>query len=117
MDHCISFQSFLLLNEIENESVEEERSEVIQQIQTDKASRDAESFTYVKSTLNTHKLKLLEATTEKGASSWLTTMPLRNHDLYLNKQEFWDAVMAYLISLHTSLRSSAVKSLNSLCRM
>ena len=93
-------KKIVLQNETIVESVEEERAEVIQQIQKNKATRDAEKFTYVKGTLDTHKLKLLEATTEKGASSWLTTMPLRNHDLYLNKQEFWDAVyMRYGIPL------------------
>ena len=30
--------------------------------------------------------------TEKGASSWLNTMPLEEHDFYLSKQIFWDTI-------------------------
>ena len=29
---------------------------------------------------------------EKGASNWLTSMPIREHGFYLNKQEFWDSI-------------------------
>ena len=29
---------------------------------------------------------------EKGASNWLTAMPIKDHGFYLNKQEFWDSV-------------------------
>ena len=34
----------------------------------------------------------MEATTEKGASSWLNTLPLKSHNFYLNKQIFWDSL-------------------------
>ena len=61
-------------------------------IHVDKARRDEEKFNYVKSTLNQQKQKLLEAITEKGASNWLTTLPLKDHGFYLNKQVFWDSI-------------------------
>ena len=63
-----------------------------QVIQADKTKREDEKVNYVKSTLNPEKLKLYEAITEKGASSWLSAMPLKEHGFYLNKQLFWDSI-------------------------
>ena len=34
----------------------------------------------------------MEAIQEKGASSWLNTLPLRSHNFYLSKQIFWDSL-------------------------
>ncbi len=59
---------------------------------SEKKRRDDEKVNYVKSTLDHQKLKLMEAITEKGASNWLTTMPLKEHGFYLNKQTFWDSI-------------------------
>ena len=33
-----------------------------------------------------------EHTAEKGATSWLTTLPIKEHGFYLNKTAFWDAI-------------------------
>ena len=49
-------------------------------------------FEKVKSNLNPRQLKLLEAVTEKGASSWLNALPLKEHNFYLDKQTFWDTI-------------------------
>ena len=69
-------------------------------IQAAKAQRVEDKLTYVRSTLNPQKNKILEATMEKGASSWLTALPIKDHGFYLNKQEFWDSVkIRYGISL------------------
>ena len=37
-------------------------------------------------------IKLLEATTELGASNWLSTLPIKSQGFYLDKQSFWDAL-------------------------
>ena len=50
-------------------------------IRSEKNKREEEKLAYVKSTLNIQKTKLLEAITEKGASNWLTTMPIKEHGL------------------------------------
>ena len=34
----------------------------------------------------------MEVSMEKGASNWLTALPLTDHDYHLTKREFWDAV-------------------------
>ena len=38
------------------------------------------------------KLKSIEASTENGASLWLTALPVKSNGFYLEKQAFWDAV-------------------------
>ena len=62
------------------------------EIVKEKNRRNEEKFELVKSQLDGEKLRTLEATTEKGASSWLSTLPLKSYNFYLNKQMFWDSV-------------------------
>ena len=62
------------------------------QIRDDKTEREAAKVTWLKQQLNPEKLKLYDAITEKGASSWLNAMPLREHNFYLDKQTFWDTM-------------------------
>ena len=38
------------------------------------------------------RLQSLDAIVEVGASSWLVTIPLKEHGFYLDKQSFWDAL-------------------------
>jgi hypothetical protein len=61
-------------------------------IKEEKRQREERKQTMVVSQLDSVKMKLYEAITEQGASSWLTTLPLKIHDLYLNKQTFWDSI-------------------------
>ena len=46
----------------------------------------------MKEKLSPEKLKLLDAITEKGASNWLNSLPLKDHDFHLDKQTFWDTI-------------------------
>ena len=46
----------------------------------------------VKSQLPTDRLRLLEAAAERGASTWLTALPLKEYGFNLNKEEFRDAL-------------------------
>ena len=46
----------------------------------------------VKSQLLTDRLRLLEAAAERGASTWLTALPLKEYGFNLNKEEFRDAL-------------------------
>ena len=38
------------------------------------------------------KLRSIEASKEKGASVWLTVVPIRRNGFFLEKQAFWDAI-------------------------
>ena len=39
-----------------------------------------------------HLRRMIELAAEKDASSWLTTLPIKDHGFYLNKTGFWDAI-------------------------
>ncbi len=66
----------------------------------EKKKREEEKFELVKNHLNPRKLRVLEAITEKGASSWLNALPIKEHDFYLSKQVFWDTIhLRYGINL------------------
>ena len=49
-------------------------------------------WTEVKSNLPSDRLRLLEAATERGTSTWLTALPLKEYGFNLNKEEFRDAL-------------------------
>ena len=50
------------------------------------------NFEEVKSDLPYRSKRAVELATEKGASSWLTVLPLKDMDFTLNKREFKDAI-------------------------
>ena len=62
------------------------------EIKEEKKRREEEKVNLVKQQLNPQKLKVYAATTEKGASNWLNSLPLKEHDFCLNKQTFWDSI-------------------------
>ena len=70
------------------------------EIRKQKEERNETKLELVRSQLSPQQQKVLEATSEKGASSWLKTLPLKRHNFYLNKQIFWDTVyLRYGISI------------------
>ena len=58
------------------------------ELRADKTTRENEKVEWLRQHLDPSKLKLYEAITEKGASSWLNAMPLKEHNFYLDKQTF-----------------------------
>ena len=55
----------------------------------------------IKNSINDPKrLRTLEASLEKGASNWLTSLPIKENGFYLEKQAFWDSLyIRYQIEL------------------
>ena len=51
-----------------------------------------EKFEEVKNDLPHRTKRAVDLATEKGASSWLTVLPIKDMDLTLNKREFKDAI-------------------------
>ena len=58
----------------------------------EKDRREIETAQHINEVLTPEKRRLLECITEKGASNWLTAMPLKKYDFYLDKQSFRDAI-------------------------
>ena len=55
-------------------------------------TRNNEKLNEIINQLNEKQQRLNEICKEKGASNWLTVLPLSDHDFDLNKQQFWDAL-------------------------
>ena len=51
-----------------------------------------EKLDQVNSSISGKTLRALDLATQKGASSWLTVLPIRDMNFDLNKSEFRDAV-------------------------
>ncbi len=62
------------------------------EIKNDKDKRFHEQLKEIKDKTDPLTKRCLEAATEKGASSWLTCLPLKKFGFILNKQEFRDAI-------------------------
>ena len=75
--------------EIENE---DEVRQIKTKMRQEKKIWEDQKTQYVSSRLNPNQRRILEATTEKGASNWLNALPLKEHDFYLNKSTFWDTL-------------------------
>ena len=54
------------------------------------------------------RMRLLEATLEAGSSNWLTTLPIKEHGFYLEKQAFWDTLyLRYNIQIRRECMESS----------
>ena len=81
---------------------EKNSNKIKNEIKKSKAERNQAILDQVKKEIGHDKIKMrtLEASTEKGASNWLTTLPLKEKCFLLNKQSFWDSLfLRYLIPL------------------
>ena len=71
---------------------EEQVKNVINQCKQDKGKRYTQEFESIKSLVDVGMKRNLDLAREKGAGSWLTSLPLLSHDYVLNKQFFRDAI-------------------------
>ena len=81
-----------LKNAIFNQENEVHQKEVITQIKANRDTYFAEQKSELEKELPPSTLRQLELLSEKGASSWLTSLPLKEYGFLLNKQEFQDAI-------------------------
>ena len=61
-------------------------------IKNDKVKRNADKLEDSRQQMNQDQKKLLEITSEIGASSWLNAIPLKRYGFHLEKQSFRDAL-------------------------
>ena len=54
------------------------------EIREDKQKREEENVNWLKQQLNPQQSNVYEAITEKGASDWLSALPLKDQDFYLS---------------------------------
>ena len=69
-------------------------------IKTEKHNAEATQFTHLRDSLPQKEQRLLDAVSERGASSWLTALPLAKYGLHLDKNSFRDVLcLRYGITL------------------
>ena len=61
-------------------------------ITSSRNNKQNEKLTQIRNELNKKQLRLNDICKEKGASNWLTVIPLSDQGFDLNKQQFWDAI-------------------------
>jgi hypothetical protein len=77
------------------------QQKIIAGIKTQKAKLNSETLENIKINIDDPvKLRTLQSILEKGASNWLTALPIKENSFYLEKQAFWDCLhMRYNIPL------------------
>ena len=71
---------------------EEEQSRLRSEVTKRKTERCSNLKKYLSENIPARNFKMLELASEKGASIWLTTLPLKEYGFRLNKQQFVDAI-------------------------
>ena len=71
---------------------EEKSKERKREVRSQKETAFAAEVDYISTLLDEKQSKLFECAREKGASSWLSALPLKKLGYVINKQEFQDAV-------------------------
>ena len=85
---------------------EEAQSNVMNDLKRRKEERWKIRHEQVKGLLNERMQRIIQLGSEKGASTWLTSLPLKTYGFRLNKQQFQDALcMRYDMKLANVPRS------------
>ncbi len=71
---------------------DEALSDTIKEIKAKKDNLFKSHLDQIKNECNTAMKRIIELASEKGSSSWLTSLPLKQYGFRLNKQEFHDAI-------------------------
>ena len=78
---------------------DEAQSKTIKEIKHKKDVWFKELQSRIRSEVSESQAKIIDLVSEKGVSSWLTSLPLAKYGFVLNKQMFHDASTSY-ITLH-----------------
>ena len=86
-----------------NESATEEPKRTKVSIQKAKREKQLADAHEVKQQLTQQQKRLMECATEKGASAWVTTLPIDDHGFFLHKGDFRDPLpLLWLFSIWTT---------------
>ena len=84
-DHIIAQKEILHIDDSETKRIKSN-------IKNEKLNATKIKFDQITSGLNQTQKRIIESICEKGASNWLTAMPIRQYGFYLDKQSFRDAI-------------------------
>ena len=69
-----------------------QQKQIKNEIRSKKAEGYKKEIDRLMSELNAKQIRILECINEKGSSSWLTALPIKEKGFHLTKAEFWDAI-------------------------
>ena len=79
--------------EIYDQALEISQVTTVRKLNSDKIKRNQDKLERLKQNLSDPiNERCLEASMEKGASNWLTTLPIKQYGFLLDKQSFWDSL-------------------------
>ena len=81
-------------NAIYNPKVRENQKKIVNKIKAKKHHNNMEKLKSIREDITDDPIRkrILEASLETGSSNWLTTLPIKEHGFYLEKQAFWDSL-------------------------
>ena len=84
--------NFIITQNVDGEIDKEKLNKSKQEIRLKRRAHQENLLENLKAKMEPDKLRLLEASLEKGASNWLSCLPLTEYGFNLNKQEFRDSL-------------------------
>ena len=81
-----------LFEEDSPEEIKERHDQILKEIKDEKKSIQKEMHDSIFASLDDERKRSLNLASEKGASIWLNTLPIKSMGYALNKQEFLDAI-------------------------
>ena len=104
-----------LIEEDSPEQIKERHNQVLRQTKAEKNAIHQNLLDSVLENVNDELKRSIDLASEKGASIWLNTLPIRNLGYSLNKQEFHDAIaLRYNFKIQGMASHCACGSKNSL---
>ena len=85
-------QKNILSQEPPNNINKEAIKKIKAKIKRDKMELYQQHLNAIKDSLPEDKIKLIEISCEKGASLWLSTLPIKEEGFQIDKQSFWDLI-------------------------
>ena len=79
-------------NALYNPEVRENQKKIVNEIKAKKTSQQKLQSIREDITDDPIRKRILEASLVAGSSIWLTTLPIKEHGFYLEKQAFWDSL-------------------------
>ena len=81
-------------NALYNPEVRENQKKIVNEIKAKKHHNNMEKLKSIREDITDDPIRkrILEASLEAGSSNWLTTLPIKEHGFYLEKQAFWDSL-------------------------
>ena len=93
-------------NLIYDPAINEKQKVIMNKLKMEKRTRIENLLNNIKSKIEDPiRLRSQEASLEKGASNWLTTLPIKEHGFYLEKRAFWDTLYLRYNIQHPNLPS------------